>query len=247
MLCFLTCVLASDSVPIRVDRQAPSNYWLMLHFYQIKQFRDRPGYLAHIFENIITDMEHRTDPCKWSGTTCDAEDNIRAVRLAKQEESDQIISLDYLPPTCQEIHLMHLKHATGFLAERLPRELRYLYIHSCFLLDTKTKTDAKVDFRKLPPHLEEFIVYGGWFHSKMYIASLPAYMRIIAVYNRRLGDIFVDSWALPASLRKAAFMRTGNTVKIHYTDEQFSDDRFFPFFMLDEILNMSDCFQSQSI
>ena len=114
------------------------------------------------------------DPCTWSGIECT--DNLvttfvmRGVIVREVIDPEEAPSrsrtvqwcadLDWMPPTVQSMHVVNTRMLKGWLAERLPRDLRYMCLIHCNV----HKTDAlgrPIALHKLPRRMEELFLTNG--------------------------------------------------------------------------------------
>ena len=179
-----------------------------------------------------------TDPCTWRGIECTAKEItslIMTAILIKEElpivswslETQYVpwkIDMDWLPPTLRVIHLNRLVLEDGWVAERLPRELRYLNVIRCNSR-ANTKKSREVRLHRLPRKLVELFVHEGWYSGKVLLIDLPKSLQILALVHESLEKVYVDSTQLPKSLRRVIVFSTKRLVKVTEIADSLGDSR----------------------
>ena len=155
----------------------------------------------------MTKVGMLTKVCEYNGVEC-TDGVVRSLFLAyRGNESDReawAVRLAWLPPTVEHIHLTAIKLHDGIASESLPRALRYFFVQNC-MWQRFTRRENFLDFRKLPPHLEEFILDKGSFSGDIVLDALPQSMSFLFLrVMQRIEEVHVDKAALPAGMKHLA-------------------------------------------
>ena len=193
---------------------------------------------AYFHEYINASAGMDTDPCTWRGIECTGHEvtslimtvihiteslggnrDLRTARYVKW-----VVAMDWLPPTLRTIHLNRLIFTNGWLAERLPRELRYFCAIRCNVPLHKDH-HREIHLQRLPRKLEEMHVHEGWYRGKVFLLNLPKTLGLLVLLHEHFHKVYVDSSDLPANLRNVLVMSMFNKIKIKEISEMRRDSR----------------------
>ena len=121
--------------------------------------------------------------------------------------------MDWLPPTLQAVHLNRLILTNGWLAERLPRDLRYFGAIECGN-EPDCETDRVVRLNLLPRKLEELHIRGGWYRGDVALIDLPRTLQVLLLRNASFNSVFVDSPELPEKLKRVILYNENKAVEM---------------------------------
>ena len=177
----------------------------MQQFFHAKQL---PINLLDPMQRWLTrDGLHNFDVCAWRGIECKGGKAIGLSISVALSDTAWLVSLDWLPPSLECVYLQFVSSINGWMAERLPQKLRFLYIRG----DTSILSDLhrSVDLRKLPRNMEELMSTNGMYHGKVYLTNLPSTMRILWITSiptkKVVGEIDI-------LLKKMIFVRVTDGV-----------------------------------
>ena len=212
MACIITPILVSlaDSADIPLSNVFKKRQAILFHkatFLDPKRKLD----ITDPLRKYITKSDTITDVCAYLGVQCE-NDVVETLNLCNVFPSavKWTVRLEWLPPGMKHIHLNAVRFQSGLKFERLPRALRYLFLRSCKWTGG-ARQEMALNFRKLPPHMEELVVYKGNFAGKIErISCLPETMRFILLRSDHIrGKVYVDKSALPASMERLAVCGAG--------------------------------------
>ena len=165
------------------------------------------------FENFMGLLDHFTymvqeedNVCAWNGISCTGGlvTSIHAEFPGGDPGSHILrwaILMEWIPPTLNSIHFDRICLIHGWAAEKLPRDLRYMFLSNCDSAGTASGVVA--DFRKLPLQMEEMIVITSWFNGKLDLSALPKNMTLLYIRTdpSNLDTVYVDYGLLPRALQ----------------------------------------------
>ena len=144
--------------------------------------------------------------CTWEGIGC-IDGHVNTLHLTGDWEIagiSWIIVPDWLPPKLQYVHLENIRFRGLWKPQRLPRELRYLYLSGCYdiKIGINPRDSTPISFGNLPAKMEELILIGSHVGRCIHINHLPNAMRLVYIraYPEYTLSIAIDYNALPAAL-----------------------------------------------
>ena len=167
--------------------------------------------LARSLWQLLTHGEPNHDPCTW-GRSVSCTDGILKtfvfIRMPMQYESAQWkIEMDWLPSSLEFVHLFEVDMVHGWLAARLPRDLRFL----CYSAGSETSISGnrRVDLCRLPERMEELLVRRGWYRGNVDLTQLPRTMRLLIIWHKSVKKAFLRNAQLPDGLIKIVLYQGG--------------------------------------
>ena len=148
------------------------------------------------------------DVCTWRGVQC-TDGLVTHLHIAHQVSMYSMraawtLQMDWLPSTARFVHLGSIKFPIGWHPDRLPRDLRYLYMYFCFnsSLDAQQGTKYDIDLRRLPSRMEELIVVSSIIGRVIDLRRLPDTMRFVFIkhHPRHIDSVYIDYHLLPETL-----------------------------------------------
>ena len=141
---------------------------------------------------------HIENVCSWNGVKCTA-DAVTSLSVLPEPSIQHItVALDWLPPKLEYVHLKDVFLYDGWLADRLPRKTKYLYMGNVGTF--KETQDRCVDLQRLPAEMEELILQDSWYRGKIVLTGLPQNMRILWLQHIPCDKAFLDPDLLPSTL-----------------------------------------------
>ena len=168
------------------------------------------------------------DVCTWRGLEC-TDGAITSILLALTERlhtsnSLWLIDPDWLPSTAQFVHLVNVRLVKEWMAQRLPRDLRYLHISN--LLHYASAVHRGIKLWNLPQKMEEMHFHGGWSSGTLFIAALPQTMRLCFIHCMYIKKVVVVNADIPDSLEMFVVKgRQLSTCRMESHDETVVDPR----------------------
>ena len=151
---------------------------------------------------LIRYFNHRVaatdDPCTWNGVHCTA-GVIDSIKINMFGQMLAVVDMDWLPPTVHAFSYYAAAIAHEWTAAMLPREMRFLFIHNCWV-DADGRKTQPLDLEKLPDHMEELYLINMVLPGKIYIENLPETMRFVYIGSRTIQKASVYFEGLPDSL-----------------------------------------------
>ena len=151
------------------------------------------------------------DVCTWLGVGC--VDSLVTklhivLNLARRSMRDSwVLEMYWLPPTLRFVHLQMVKIPGVWATDRLPREMRYLYLKFCFdrVMNPQRYFEYHVDLRRLPNKMEELIVISSTIGRTIDLRQLPETMRLVYIKHHpgSIDTICIDYESLPDALEYA--------------------------------------------
>ena len=184
-------------------------------------------------DDILQKPSGSPDICRWRGIRCE-EGKMRALFFALKARlrdlNTLLISIEWLPPTVQFVHLVSMRLTAGWLVETLPRDLKYFYINSC----TSKEHEAHghpINLRRLPHHTEEFHVINSYrLYGKFDLTQLPSTLRVLAITTTLCAHfghqptVIVDYSTLPEKFLAFVIGERPGEVKVRTIGELKSTD-----------------------
>ena len=133
-------------------------------------------------DEILEKPNGSPDICRWRGIRCE-EGKMNAIFLENMglTLNTLLLSIEWLPPTVQFVHLVSLRLTAGWLVETLPRDLKYFYIESCMSKEHEAHGHS-INLRRLPHQTEEFHVISSYrLYGKFDLTQLPSTLRVLAL------------------------------------------------------------------
>ena len=162
-------------------------------------FREDAGekLLKDMHRFLVEESPNKNDMCTWRGVGC-TRSTVSSFHLSSNESNiSWILTMDWLPPSVQALHLERIPTWNGWLAERLPQDLRYMCLIFCSARFTSMRS---INLHKLPRLLEELYVRQGWYEGAVHIANLPETMRVLCIQYRWINHAVIDEESLPKKL-----------------------------------------------
>ena len=138
------------------------------------------------------------DVCEWSGTTCDASDNVVSFAIKEGNrwniQFDGTLALEYLPKNLLFLFMCNTNSiSSGTLQTALlPSKLRRFCV-------TRHKLSGTVDMTALPKHLQLFSIKENVFSGSCDLRNLPENIESVNVSeNNFSGSLHLDK--LPSAL-----------------------------------------------
>ena len=159
------------------------------------------------------------DVCLWRGVECDG-GFIRAIAIlftGRWNTEIYIVNLHWVPPTTRVFSIKSVSILANWHMESLPRDLRLFSLHDCRTYHDGEDDPKQLNFRVLPPKIEEFYIMGH--HCKrmrvLIIDNVPDTLRWLQLTNSYLHKVYVACDDLPESVRRMCFRsQSAMTVKI---------------------------------
>ena len=166
----------------------------------------------HYGKNVLadhfvgTEARDPTDVCQWRGIECDGRGAMTTLVLVQS-----VLGIDmradprWLPPTLEFVRISHGWTLDGLETANFPRNIRYFYI---------AQSDAilgdEIDFRRLPPKMEELFMNPVIFRGPVFLTKLPEKMRLLYITTQLISrPVFVDNGTLPGGLVRVHIAHTG--------------------------------------
>ena len=198
-LLVITSALSIDPVE---SKSEASQYQSMLMKQCIEcNFQDSSRTTRRLWQ-LLTHAEPNYDPCTWGHSVVSTDGILKTfvfIRMPKQYVySPWKIEMDWLPSSLAFVHLSDIDMVSVWLAERLPRDLRYLsYGSSGMKFIAKNR---RVDLTHLPERMEELLVRNGWFSGAVNLMHLPRTMRLLILRHVTVHKAFLRHSQLPDGL-----------------------------------------------
>ena len=163
-------------------------------------------------KNVLTDhfvgpeARDPKDVCQWRGIECDGRGAMTTLVLVQSVLGiDMRADSRWLPPTLEFVRISHGWMLDGLETANFPRNVRYFYI---------AQSDAilgdKIDFRRLPPKMEELFMNPMIFRGPVFLTKLPEKMRLLYITTQLIArPVFVDNGSLPRGLVRVHIAYTG--------------------------------------
>ena len=136
-------------------------------------------------------------PCDWRGVRC-THDAVTSFQLTSDTSGfSWIVSMDWLPSTLRELYLARIPMRSGWSAERLPRDMRYMQLVHC---SARFGHESTINLHALPDRMEELVVREGWYSGEVHVQHLPETMRILYLQHRWFKHAVIDEESLPGKL-----------------------------------------------
>ena len=181
------------------------------------------------------------DSCTWKGIECE-DGAIKSVLFDrdmhnKPYKTKFIVNIHWLPSTIEYVHIRNMSLLNDWRPERLPRQLRYLFLSQCgyqILYSDEVgqagrDSTARMNLQALPAGLEELYIVGSWRQSSLAIGLLPEGLRRLHISGWSLKHAYIQYEVLPESLQGASFVSNmhRNDLKVHAVGRQKRDDRVY--------------------
>ena len=180
-----------------------------------------------------------TDPCEWRGVTCENgtvkfflwsfmffNEIIDGQR--RTTAKNWFIEMDWLPSTLAAVHLNGIYLIDGWSADRLPRDLRYLYLNNCQPPPSSQERKGyrrDMRLRQLPVGLEELYIFGGWMNGTVLLDGLPQRMKIVHLQSTSLRKAYVRNADMPPYLVIIVLSAGVREVKVKERGNEEPDSR----------------------
>ena len=136
--------------------------------------------------------------CQWRCVRCE-KGIVKTIEILPDINADsRVISMDWLPTEIEAVHISSVCHADGWVAERLPRKLRFLALWHVKLHQSVKLCKRSIDLRYLPNSLETLVLHGGWFNGILNLTHLPPFMRHLSILDTGCKKVYFDSRTFPA-------------------------------------------------
>ena len=154
------------------------------------------------------------DVCQWPGVEC-TDSSVTSIYYAYLQ---RCLSIRWLPPTVQNLHLHRVDLVRDWSTDLFPRDLRYACVMQCGVPGWPTAlTSVRLD--RLPVHLEELIVTCSMLAGPIILTKLPQKMRFLLMHAVSLDGpqvVVVDYSLLPHSLQEA-YMHSESCRRLEFT------------------------------
>ena len=164
-------------------------------------------------ENLYPNEVHKPYPCSWTGIEC-ADERIKALWISGlSTNTGWVLAMDWLPATTRAVHLQTVLTVNGWLPERLPRNLEYLYYAYVTPCIGRRGT---LDFSLLPSRMEELMVFTSCqtrFFGVIAVKQLPSPMHILWIQTESPWKAYVEISSLPIGLSTFALVHGGEPVR----------------------------------
>ena len=159
---------------------------------------------------IYGDSDIQQKECLWNGVQCI--DGTIETFIFTQTDSryHRYIEMDWLPSTLQYLHLNKIILHNGWVAERLPRELRYWYSNGM----SDSETHRKIDLYKLPAKMKEMHIQDRHVFGDVLIVVLPETMRALRIQSADIQRVLIDPCMLPRGIRAISFEIGGGIARL---------------------------------
>ena len=148
---------------------------------------------------FLNGLHPSTVMCSWNGVSC-TDGLITAMKIHGTLDKSSIVHMGWIPPTVRIFSMRLTMMYGGYSTAALPRELRFFFLEACGDALFRTPRQNSLDFRTLPPKLEEFFSNGSWNRGPVFLDNLPQSLRNF--YLRRVGmtKVFIAFETLPEGL-----------------------------------------------
>ena len=145
------------------------------------------------------DENFQTDECKWNGVVCE---NDRMVRMKVNlfQRDPAVVDIDWLQRSIQWLRFNQVTLKNGWVAETLPRDLRFFYMNSYRQSTIDGEVPRDMHFQCLPPNMVEMFSLNSPVHGIVCIDNLPSTMRILLISAHSVEEAWVSYESLPESM-----------------------------------------------
>ena len=198
-LLLVTTFISSDNEPLNAIAK---QYTMMMRCVSPEGHAD-DLYSIRMWHFLRSNNPRNEDACTWRGVAC-VDTAVTSVLLASTKGSLEaasfswIIDPDWFPSSAQFVHLRHVRLIKGWMAQRLPRDLRYFCIS--YGQPYKYALKRNLEVRYLPRRMEELHVHDGFSFGTLLITDLPQTMRLCFIKSIFIERAFVDNAQVPDSL-----------------------------------------------
>ena len=180
-------------------------------------------------QGILRDDRTIDDVCELRCVQC-TDGQVQSIIWDFSEKLNALmpmLDVKWAPPTVKAIHLARCAIPHSVRAAHLPRDLEYLYVCTCLIVNKEAHLFRKptIDMRALPNGLRELYLIDNCVVGTVNLTNLPAGMQIIKVQQASITDIIVDNAAIPGSLLFAEFSNTTGKIRKHLSHGKKMDER----------------------
>ena len=136
--------------------------------------------------------------CEWEFVVCSPNNGIWIDVCTHSESSvrrQRALAVDWLPPSVQYVRIRSMFCYGDWRAERLPRDLRFLYMERFALCGNSG--NATIDLSRLPRKMEELTIWYSWYSGEVVLENLPQTMRHMYLVHDSFKRVYVDARELP--------------------------------------------------
>ena len=153
-------------------------------------------------------QERVDNVCSWKGIECFG-DVVQVIDITGMWKGKYYIAnIEWIPPTTHVFSMRRMPIMSSWTMERLPRELRLFNLQQCGMYRYGKANPAQINFRALPPRIEEFYIRDHFCMRmrSIVIDSVPETLRWLQLTNGYLQKVNVAFERLPLRLEQMSFV-----------------------------------------
>ena len=116
------------------------------------------------------------------------------------QRKSAVAHMDWIPPTVRAFSMHSTMTYGGYSAAALPRDLRFFFLKTCGDSLFRTPLPRTIDFRAIPPKLEEFFSVNSCRRGPVFLDNLPRSLRIFYLKRIFMKEVFIAFETLPLGL-----------------------------------------------